>query len=75
MKNEAGTDHGFLIASGEYAVSYSPSEKGFKIYLPKMKPEETLDPMGLALTACFIRLDKDEDFRNECIAWFMKQKQ
>lgn len=73
MAHEAETDHGTVLKPDEYAVVYSP-ENGYQIFMPKLANDATVDPIGLAMLAAFVRLEQDEDFREEITKWFMDRK-
>lgn len=59
------------IVDGKWAIVWSPDD-GISLITPNMKDDghREVPDMGLALTACMLRLNGDTEFRDECIEWF-----
>lgn len=61
---------------GKFAIVWSP-ETGWRLITPTGDGSggQIVHPEALALTGAFIRLDQDQEFRDECAEWFMSHSQ
>ena len=62
-----------ILPSTEAAIMTSDGCERLSLLLPNLKDDEAMPRLVLALTACFIRLDKDTSFVDEQIDWMNDQ--
>jgi hypothetical protein len=61
------------LSENGYAVTYDP-ETGWNLYIPQLQEEtDEMDVVGGALVAAFMRLNNDEDFLAEQLAWLEEE--
>jgi hypothetical protein len=61
------------LGDNGYAVTYDP-EAGWNLYIPQLQEEnDEMDTVGAALVAAFMRLNNDEDFLAEQLAWLEEE--
>ena len=70
--NDVSTDHGMVLERGSWAIVLTPDNK-LQLATPKLPPGSLVSDGALILTAAFVRLDNDPDFRQECLNWFKEQ--
>lgn len=58
-----------LLDRGDAALVWSP-ETGFSLMVPDYPDDHQMADEILALTAVFVRIDKDAEFRKEMADWF-----
>lgn len=74
MSEAASTDHGTVLERGQWALVFDPKTKRHSLYTPAPSGTNVVVPEeALALTAVFIRLDSDPEFREELLRWFHAQ--
>lgn len=62
------------ISLGEkaFAVTYDP-ELGWNLYIPHMEEEDSMDEVGAALIATFMRLQHEQDFFDQQTNWLLER--
>ena len=74
MKREAHTDVGSVLKPDEYCGIWSPDE-GFSFLVPpEIKDDDKVPEEATALIAAIMRIESDEDFRQELIDWLFEGK-
>lgn len=65
---------GTVLPPGEAAIVTSNDCTGLELLMPKLSDEDAVPRLALALTACFIRLQKESTFIDEQIDWMNAQR-
>lgn len=70
--SEASADHGTVLPAASWAIVWTPGE-GFSLMMPPPSDDGTalVAREAMAMTGAFLRLNDDEDFRDECARHFM----
>lgn len=70
---EATSDNGSVLDKDAAAIIWSPKQ-GYFLKIPNMEGGQDVPEDILAITACFVRLEREPDFRRECIEWMHNLK-
>ena len=74
MKREAHTDVGTVLQPDEFCGVWSPTEGWSFLVPPKIKDDDEVPEDAIALIAAVMRIESDEDFRDELVDWLLKGK-
>jgi hypothetical protein len=69
MKTEVHSDIGTVLQPSEYCAIWSPTEGYSFLVPPGMEGNAEVPEHAMALMAAVIRLQADEDFRADMLAW------
>lgn len=63
-----------VIPPSEAAIVTINDGAGLSLLLPNFEDGDTVPELMLALTACFVRLEKDPAFKAEQLAWMEAER-
>jgi len=71
---EAYSDYGTVLDDKECAIVSTDNMTQLNMLIPDMPEDEKVPPLVIYLFACAVRYDKEPDFVEEMIDWFMNDR-
>lgn len=71
MISKRFVDDVVVLRLEDVAIIYRAASDDYEMQIPA-NPDGNITPRALALTACFVRLAREEEFRKQMHDWFMQ---
>jgi hypothetical protein len=70
---EAYSDHGTVLDENECAIVSTDNMTQVNVLMPNFEDDAKVPPLVIYLFACAVRYDKDPEFVQEMIEWFLNE--